>query len=184
MSEKQITNPNQALDTGPLTPVDYAAIAAEIHKALDTVDALMPKFTAVQHTAAASVARGRRVTLELLTKATSAAEENPSLQGIFDVNEANDLLAYHLAFRPILDRMTAGAKGLKFSLTARLVSASKSVLKIYAVAKAVAKRTPDTAELASHVANMREEIPQARRGRNRAPTPSSPAPSAPVEKST
>jgi hypothetical protein len=144
-------------------PFDYTAAAAEVNKALDTIEALVPKFLGVQENSAEFVRRRKSVPVPLVEKAIATAEQNEMLHPGFNVADAQAALEFQRAFRPIQARMKSAERDLAFSLNARLMEVGRMTLEFYAVAKAVVARTPNAEGLASQVEGMKASLPQSKR---------------------
>ena len=124
-----------------------------------------------------------------MDKAAIAAETAPLLQGLLDVAETRDTLAFSSVFLPIFERMDRIAQDLKLSIDARRAKSGTAALNVYSAAKRMSEQGFGGKVLATHVAGMK---PLVKRGPGRkkvtvAPatpaTPSPKAPSAPVSTS-
>jgi hypothetical protein len=142
-------------------PFDYAAAAAEVSQALDTIARVVPKFLAAQENSTTFVRRRRKIALPLVERAITTAEQNPPLQSLYDIEDARAVLLFQQLFRPIEGRLLAAARDLGFSLDARLMEVSRMTRQFYVVAKQVVERTPGNESLASHVEGMKAAVPQA-----------------------
>lgn len=160
------------------TITHYQQLADEFSKALDDIASLIPKLEGT-HPATANFVRSHlNVPTEFLATAIAAVEQTPELQSVnkLDVVEARDTLQFIEAFRPVLDKVTAFANSLKFTMASRKASLAADSLQIYSIAKGVA-RDPGAAAVASHVHNLKRDL--GRRGRAKGATASAKS-SAPV----
>lgn len=125
---------------------------------------IIPKLEAAHISTANFVRSHLYVPIEFLATATAAGEQTAELQGVkkLDVDSARDTLQFIHAFRPVLDKVSAFAKNLQFTLNSRKASLASEALQIYDIAKGLA-RDPNSAPVASLVANMKRDL--GRRGR-------------------
>jgi hypothetical protein len=142
----------------------YQQLAAEFMAALDEIATIIPKLEAAHISTANFVRSHLNVPIEFLGTATAAVEQTAELQGVkkLDVASARDTLQFIDAFRPVLDKVSAFAKNLQFTLNSRKASLASDALQIYDIAKGLA-RDPNSATVASLVANMKRDL--GRRGR-------------------
>ncbi|HJQ37195.1 MAG TPA: hypothetical protein VKB93_08655 [Thermoanaerobaculia bacterium] len=154
---------------GTPTITHYQQLADEFMKELDEIAATIPKLEA-SHVSTANFVRSHlNVSIDFLATAIAAVEQTPALQGVdkLDVLAARDTLQFIEAFRPVLDKVSAFASNLKFTIASRKASLAADALQIYDIAKGVA-RDPGSAAVASLVANMKRDL--GRRGRTKAST--------------
>lgn len=156
---------------GPGTPTvtHYQQLAAEFSAELDEIAAIIPKLEA-QHVSTANFVRSHlNVPTEFLATVIAAVEQTVELQGVkkLDVATARDTLQFIEAFRPVLDKVTAFARNLQYTMNSRKASLAADALQIYDIAKGIA-RDPNSAAVASLVANMKRDL--GRRGRPKATT--------------
>jgi hypothetical protein len=147
----------------PNPPFDYAAAAAEVNQALDTIARIVPKFQAAQENSTTYVRLRRNIPLPLVEKAIATAQQHQELQPLFDAVDARDVLTFQQYFRPIQDRLKAAERDLGFSLDARLMEVGRMVRKFYAVTKSVLAWTAGMETLASHVDGMKVNVQQTKR---------------------
>jgi hypothetical protein len=157
------------------TITHYQQIAENLVKALDDMLALIPTFVEAHPDTTAFINRHQGVPLQFIATAVAAVEANPELQGsTFDATEARDALQFIDAFRPMADRLFAGARNLTFSINSRKANAGNGALDVYAIAKRVALN-PLSTTVSSHVSNLKRDL--GKRGRKKAtPTPGTPVP--------
>jgi hypothetical protein len=149
--------------TGP-TITRYQQLADNFSKALDEILQNIPNLE-MSHPATANFVRSHlNVPTEFLATAIAAVEQTPELQHINKLNvaEARDTLQFIEAFRPILDKITALASSVKFTMDSRKALLAADALQIYDIAKGIA-RDPGAAAVHSHVANLKRDL--GRRGR-------------------
>jgi len=153
----------------PATGADpYSQAVATIQQALDTILAAIPA-TPLKETSPIDYVRKRQnVQPELIARAVTAAGTASVLQSFIDVAEASDNLGFITAFRPVFDRMNGIAQDLKFAIDTRHAQSGSEALTVYHTAKRIAKGRSGQAELAAHVANMKEVV---RRGGKKKVTP-------------
>ena len=157
--------------TPPLPPspttTRYQQLADEFSRELDNLATIIPKL-AVSHISTANFVRAHlNVSIDFLATAIAAVEQVPALQAVekLDVVAARDTLQFIEAFRPVLDKVTAFTKSLKFTLDSRKATLAADALQIYDIAKGVA-RDPGSANVASLVSNMKRDLGRRGRGRN------------------
>jgi hypothetical protein len=152
-------------NTGP-TVTFYQQLADQFMKELDGIAAIIPQLEA-SHISTVNFVRSH-VTIPnaFLATAIHTVEQTPLLQGLkkLDVAAGRDTLQFLEAFRPVLDKVTAFASALQFTISSRKASLAADALQIYDIAKGVS-RDPGSAELASRVANLKRDL--GRRGRPR-----------------
>ncbi|HEX2062670.1 MAG TPA: hypothetical protein VHK90_18155 [Thermoanaerobaculia bacterium] len=155
-------------DSPTPTITHYQQLATEFMAALDEIAQIIPKLEAAHISTANFVRSHLNVPIEFLGTATAAVEQTAELQGVkkLDVASARDTLQFIDAFRPVLDKVSAFAKNLQFTLNSRKASLASEALQIYDIAKGLA-RDPNSATVASLVANMKRDL--GRRGRPKTP---------------
>jgi hypothetical protein len=146
------------------TITHYQQLADEFMRELDDIATIIPSLEASHVSTAKFVRSHLNVSNEFLATAIAAVEQTPALQGVnkLDVQAARDTLQFIEAFRPVLDKVSAFASTLKFTVASRKASLVADALQIYDIAKGVA-RDPGSAAVASLVANMKRDL--GRRGR-------------------
>lgn len=161
------TTPPTTEPPGP-TVTRYQQLAAEFTAALDEIATIIPKLEAAHISTANFVRSHLNVPIEFLATVTAAVDQTAELQGVrkLDVNAARDTLQFLDAFRPVLDKVTAFAKNLQFTMNSRKASLASDALQIYVIAKGIA-RDPNSATVASLVQNMKRDL--GRRGRPKTP---------------
>lgn len=142
----------------------YQQLADEFMKELDEIAPIIPQLEAAHISTANFVRSHLNVPNEFLATALAAVEQTPALQAVnkLDVLAARDTLQFIEAFRPVLDKVSAFANALKFTIASRKASLAADSLQIYDIAKGLA-RDPGSAALASVVANLKRDL--GRRGR-------------------
>jgi len=159
----------------PLTPTitHYQQLADAFMKDLDEIASIIPKLEASHISTATFVRTHLNIPTEFLATAIAAVEQTPALQGVdkLDVAAARDTLQFIEAFRPVLDKVSAFASSLRFTMNSRKASLALDALQIYDIAKGVA-RDPGSAAVASLVANMKRDLGRA--GRRKTPVVTAP----------
>jgi hypothetical protein len=141
--------------------------------ALDEIAGTIPKLEAAHIATSDFVRSHQSVPVGFLATAVAAVEQTPTLQNVgkLNVNEARDTLQFLEAFRPVLDKVTAFARNLSFTMKSRKASLAADSLQIYDIAKGVA-RDPASASVASLVDNLKRDLGRGgRRKKKPAPTP-------------
>ncbi|MDQ3283585.1 MAG: hypothetical protein M3Q69_19455 [Acidobacteriota bacterium] len=145
----------------PVTPTitHYQQLADAFMKDLDEIATTIPKLEASHASTASFVRSHLNVSNDFLATAIAAVEQTPALQGVdkLDVLAARDTLQFIEAFRPVLDKVSAFASHLKFTIASRKASLAADALQIYDIAKGVS-RDPGSAAVASLVANMKRDL--------------------------
>jgi hypothetical protein len=165
-------NPAAADGTVPDQPVGptvthYQQLASQFIVALDQIAAIIPRLEAVHVSTAKSVRSRLNIPIEFLATTTSAVEQTPELQAVrqFDATEARDTLQFLDAFKPVLDKVATFATNLEFTMQTRKSSLTVNALRMYSIAKGIAK-DPNSAQVASLVGNMKRDL--GRHGRPKA----------------
>ena len=156
-----MTNNNSSVvqnDVPATAPDTYSQAVANIQQALDTILAAIPATPLKDQSPIAYVRKRQAVQPELISRAVTAAGTTPVLQSLIDITEARDNLAFTNAFRPVFDRMNGIAEDLKFAIDTRHAKSGSEALTVYHTAKRIAKGRGGEAELAAHVANMKEVV--------------------------
>ena len=159
------TTPEVTPTTTPTPTITfYQQLADEFMKELDDIAPIIPQLEAAHISTANFVRSHLNVPNEFLATALAAVEQTPALQAVnkLDVLAARDTLQFIEAFRPVLDKVSAFANALKFTIASRKASLAADSLQIYDIAKGLA-RDPGSAALASVVANLKRDL--GRRGR-------------------
>jgi len=165
----------------PLTPTvtHYQQVADDFMKSLDSLVEVMPKFEISHSTTARFVRTHQNVSDAFLATVLSAVSQTPELQAVnkLDVVAARDALQFIDAFRPVLDKISAVASSLRFTLDSERAVLVADALQIYAIAKGVA-RDARGAAVGLHVRNMKRDLgKRGGRPKEKAPdeTPATPA---------
>jgi len=165
-----------APDTPTIT--HYEQVAANVSKAIDELLALIPNFVASHPSTKGFVRAQKSVSDDFLISAIAAVEESPELQALnqFDVTQARDALQFSQAFRPIKDKLNAGAANVGFSIDLRRANVISPALQAYDLIKGLA-RNPAGTTAASHAGNLKRDL--GRSGKRRKKAGSAPAPTVP-----
>ena len=164
MTNNSVTQ-NDTTATPPAgTASPYAAAAATIQQALDTIAAAIPATPLRQQDSVKFVLQRQSVKPELMDKAAIAAATSQVLQGLIDVPETRDTLDFSNTFLPLFEQMDRIAQGLKFAIDARHAKSGIAALNVYSAAKRISQQGYGGADLAVHVANMK---PLVKRGQGK-----------------
>jgi hypothetical protein len=144
----------------PISPTvtHYQQLAAEAMASLDRLATIIPQLEAAHISTAEFVRTHQSAPIKFLATATVSVEQNAELQSVnkFDVVKARDTLQYLDAFTPVVDKVSAFQKKLRFTLKARKAELTTEALQIYEVGKGLARDLKSNA-LASAVANMKRD---------------------------
>ena len=148
------------------TTTHYQQLAGEFISELDAITAIIPKLEA-QHVSTVNFVRSHlNASTEFLATVITAVEQTPQLQAVgkLDIAAARDTLQFLEAFRPVLDKAMAFARNLQYTLNSRKATLVGDALRMYDVAKAIARdrRDPSRAAIGSHVANMKRSLGRGR----------------------
>jgi hypothetical protein len=141
------------------TVTHYQQLANSVMQALDQLSEVLPQLEATQFATTKFVRSHLSVSIEFLATVISAVEQLPELQAVnkIDVNVGRDTLQLLEAFRPLYDKVSALRKKLKFTMMFKRAALTTSTLQVYDIAKALA-RDANSAELSSHVENMKRDL--------------------------
>jgi hypothetical protein len=150
--------------TPTLTTTRYQEIAAQFISGMDALTATIPKLE-VEHPAALEIVRGSiGIRDAFLGSSIAAAEQVPDIRMLntLDVAAGHDVMQFIEAFRPVLDKIAAVGRNIKFTMRSRKAVLAADALRVYDLAKSVA-RDPRKAAVVAHVRNMKRDL--ARPGR-------------------
>ena len=155
MTNNSVTQ-NDTTATPPAgTTSQYAAAAATIQQALNTIAAAIPATPLRQQDSVKFIRQRQSVKPELMDKAAIAAATSQVLQGLLDVPETRDTLDFNATFLPLFEQMDRIAQGLKLAIDARRAKSGIAALNVYSAAKRISQQGYGGADLAVHVANMK-----------------------------
>lgn len=147
--------------TSPTTPTVtyYQQIADEFMKSLDQIAQIIPKLEGAHPSTANFVRSHQNIPNDFLGTAIAAVEQMSELQGVnkLDITAARDTLQFIDAFRPVLDKVTAFAKTLRYTMASRKASLAADALQIYAITKGIA-RDASASVAAVHVSNLKRDL--------------------------
>jgi len=155
----------------------YQQLADDFSRALDEIVVIIPKLE-ITHPATADFVRSHtNVPTQFLATAIAAVEQAPQLQNLnkLEVVAARDTLQFIEAFRPVLDKVTAFADSLKFTMASRKALLTADALQIYDIAKGIA-RDPGAAHVASLVRNLKRDLGPRGRSKSSVAAARQPAP--------
>jgi hypothetical protein len=181
MTNNSVTQ-NDTTATPPAgTTSPYAAAAATIQQALDTIAAAIPATPLRQQDSVKFIRQRQSVKPALMDKAANAAEASQLLQSLIDVTETRDTLDFSDTFLPLFEQMDRIAQNLKLAIDARHAKSGTAALNVYSAAKRISQQGYGGAELAVHVANMK---PLVKRGTGKKKVTKATTPAAPSAPST
>jgi hypothetical protein len=146
----------------PVTPVttSYTTSAQARVEEIRAMRELIPRFVIPASNAASrrlnSAASVPPQFVELAAVAVTNSEVLVRPGGV-DPAETRDLMSYAEAYSPVADELEALAHFIRHSVRAARNKAGSNALSTYALAQLLAKR-PETADLAPHVADMRNAL--------------------------
>ena len=164
--------PKPAVSEAPSPTVTrYEQLAAELAIAIDTAAASIPNIES-PHPSTLDFVRSHQLSNEFIACVIAAVEATPELQNVnkFNVAEARDTLQFIDAFGPLASRILVLARRLKFTMRSRRAKISADALQTYEIAKGVA-RDPSSAQLTTHIEQMRRALGRGRPRTRKAPTP-------------
>jgi uncharacterized small protein (DUF1192 family) len=134
-------------------------LADEFNRRLDEITAIIPRLEAAHKATSRFVHGHQNVPMPFLVTAVSSVELYAQLKAVdkLDTVEGRDTLQFLEAFVPMLDKIEALWKKLRFTLMTRKAVISADALQIYSVAKSLA-RDPNSAELVSVVDNLKRDL--------------------------
>jgi hypothetical protein len=162
VSNSTTTGPaaNQPIDgASTLTTTRYQEIAAQFMSGLDTLTAIIPNLE-VEHPSAVDTVQGHLSIPDAFLGSTIAAvEQTAGLQAVnqLDVPAGHDVLQFIDAFRPVVEKVNALGRNLKFTMSSRKSVLAFDALRVYEVAKGLA-RDPRNAPLVAHVKTMKRDL--------------------------
>jgi hypothetical protein len=168
MSQHSLRPVQQAATADPAaeqtpTLTHYDQLAAQLNTTITGLIAQIPRFESGHPTTVGFVKGKRSIPSNFIATVLAAVEANPDLQRVekFDVVEARDTLQFLEAFRPLVDRVDAFARDLKFTMDSRKAKVAADGLQIYDIAKGIA-RDPSSAVVAAHVRTMKRDLGRTR----------------------
>jgi hypothetical protein len=169
MSNNNPITPSEA--SPPETPVTptvtyYQQLANDFMKSLDTIAAVIPKLEASHVSTTSFVRSHANIPTQFIATSIAVVEQTPVLQRLakFDVDGARNALQFLDAFHAVCDKVMAFEKSLKYTLASTKAVVAKDSLRNYSILKTLAK-DPGSADLGSHVANLKRDL--GKRGRPR-----------------
>jgi hypothetical protein len=169
MSNNQIKSSNPAVADQPTdgnqgnttfaTTTRYQEIAAQFMSGLDALTALLPKLEAEHGTTINAVKGHLTVPNVFLASTIAAVEQTPDLQAFqdLDVVAGHDVLQFIEAFRPVANKVNALGRSLEFTMDSRKSALVVNALRVYDLAKSVA-RNPRNAAMGAHVKTMKRDL--------------------------
>lgn len=141
------------------TVTRYQQLASEISAQVKAAFARIPSLEESHPLTKKLVKLHALVPTQFIATATTAVESSPELTGVQTLNpvETRDTLQFLEAFLPFFDEMTALTRNLKFTLDSRKTKGVLASLRLYAIAKGVA-RDDSATNVAAHVQNMKRDL--------------------------
>lgn len=167
-TDQALAQPIDATTT--LTTTRYQELAAQFIASLDALTATIPKLE-LEQPAALSVVGGRlNVPDAFLGSSIATVEQTPEIQPLntLDVAAGHDVLQFIEAFRPVLDKVAAVGRHIRFTMRSRKSVLAGDALRVYNLAKSVA-RDPRNAAVAAHVKNMKRDLNRSGRPKKAVP---------------
>ena len=165
-----VEEPKPPNGNGEPTLTRFQQLAGQLKTAIGAVMAEIPQFEAGHNGKARSISAHQTVPPEFI--GTVAASIDPQQIGanVFDPADAQNVLQFVEAFRPLVDEAVALASGLDAAVKSQYARVAAGALDAYAIEKRLA-RTGD-ASLKLRVQNMRRDLGRTRvRPRDKAPAP-------------
>lgn len=171
MSNKKVAQSDSA---APGEALSYDEIAARMQGALDTIASLIPSVPMTIGTTVSYIRHRLGVSIKVIDRTATAAEESSLLRGLMDVVDTRDMLDMARALRPVFKRMNMVNEDLRLALEARQAKCGAEAMNVYATAKRLAAG-PGAPEIASHLDQIKEVMPKGKGPRKKKPTTEPPA---------
>ncbi len=183
------TNVTQTAAGDPVTPnapaptrTHYQDLATTLRTALEAVAPQIPFWQAAHPTLRKAIRSGRAVNGKFIETVVAGVDSSPDLQALnkFDLPDAQDMLQFRAAFRPLVDQLLALSRDMLFTMDVRQAKVGQQALQMYYLAKGLG-RDIGGADILSLAENMGRDLGRKRpksRG-SQVPPPVTPAPQAP-----
>jgi hypothetical protein len=152
---------NQATDgTTTTTITRYQELAAQFMSGLDALTAATIPGLEMEHATLLDTVRGHQTIPDVfLGSSIAAVEQTPEIQAMntLDVAAGHDVLQFIEAFRPVLNKVAALGRNIKFTMSSRKAALAADALRVYDLAKSVA-RDPRKAPVFAHVKIMKRDL--------------------------
>lgn len=171
------TEPLPASSGLPTTVTQYQQLAAQLKSAIAAVLTAMPAFEQPGSTnKPAPVHIGVPVQFVATTAAAMSGNEIGVAPHVFDPADAQNVLQFVEAFKPLVDDAAALAAKLDLAVKSQFSRVAAGALNAYAIARRIARNGDPGIQI--HVRNMRRDLGlRGRRPRvNPAPAPTEPSP--------
>jgi hypothetical protein len=166
-----VVNTAPAVDTTTIT--HYQQLAAQLATAMNAVLAEIPKFEMPQRAKTRAVGRHQSVPPGFIVDASAAVKSSElDLLKVFNPADAQNILQFVEAFKPLVEVSAALTAGLDFTVKVQYSRAASAALNAYAIAKRLAKDGDGTMQ--RHVENMSRSLGRKRphpRVKTKAPAP-------------
>lgn len=164
------------------TRTHYQDLATTLRTALEAVAPQVPFWQIAHPTLRKAIRSGRAVNGKFIETVVAAVDSSAELQALnkFDLTDAQDMLQFRAAFRPLVDQLQALARDLLFTMDSRQAKVGDKALQLYYLAKGLG-RDIGGADILSLAGNMARDLGRKRpksRG-SQVPPPAPPSPQEP-----
>jgi hypothetical protein len=142
------------------TLTHFQELAAQLKTAIGAVLAEIPEFDLGHDNNAHFVSAHQSVPAEFIGTVASSIDPAQIGTNIFDPADAQNVLQFVEAFRPLVNDAAALAAGLDFTVKAQYARVAAGALNAYAITKRLAHKGDATTKL--HVQNMRRDLGRTR----------------------
>lgn len=153
--------------TQPETPTitEMDRVAEQVRAAIEAVSALIPRLERPHPATRGLVRAARTVPREFIVSLIAAVEQVDELfdTSQFDVDDAREALQFIDAFRPVADQCEALTAALKFTLECRKARVVEAGLRMYAIARGLA-RDENVTPLTAHLGNLKRDLRRKQKG--------------------
>ena len=149
------------------TLTHFQQLAAQLKAAIGAVMAEIPEFDLGHDDKSHFVSAHQSVPVEFIGTVASSIDPEQIGTNIFDPADAQNVLQFVEAFRPLVDDAAALAAGLDFTVKAQYARVAAGALNAYAIAKRLALKGDATMKL--HVQNMQRDLGRTRVRRTKTP---------------
>jgi hypothetical protein len=164
------------------TRTHYQDLATTLRTALEGLAPQIPFWQVVHPTLRKAIRSARVVNGKFIETVVAAVDSTPELQALnkFDLPDAQDMLQFRAAFRPLVDQLQALSRDLLFTMDTRQAKVGDKALQMYYLAKGLG-RDIGGADILSLAENMGRDLGRKRpKPRGKAtPPPVTPAPQEP-----
>ena len=131
----------------PTTVTHFQQLAAQLEAAMKAVLAEVPKFEMPQRAKTSAVRVHLTVPPDFIVNAAAVVKSSEiDLIKVFDPAEAQNVLQFVEAFKPLVEVAAAFAAGLDFTVKVQYARAAAGALAVFAIVKRLAKKGDGTME--------------------------------------